>query len=48
MTVLQILAIALISMVLWAFPYGLLLGAVVRASVHAGASLWRRRAVAVA
>ena len=48
MTVLHILAIALISMVLWAFPYGLLLGAVVRASLRVGAGLWRRRGEALA
>jgi hypothetical protein len=41
MTVLHILVIVLISMVMWAFPYGLLLGAVVRAMIRLVVASWR-------
>ncbi len=43
MVILQILVIALVSMVLWAFPYGLLLGAVIQAAARAALFWWSSR-----
>jgi hypothetical protein len=44
MVVLQILVIALISMVHWAFPYGLLLGALIQAATRVALVWWGRQA----